>query len=386
MPRAAPVTRATRWPRGHPLSDDGRRARVRPPCSDGRRRRPSLEVRVPRRRSRRSGRRARRWARPRATPSAQHGRAGAPERARCCPPRRGRRRTGHGAQVQHQGGLGAPGVGVAASVAHGTQPTSCPSSRSWSTAPASGVDVAAVTVDEHDPPGPGAQRADQLDQHRAAARRCRSSRCRGSPGARRWRRRQIAGATHTLRPPQRDPRLARDRRRDHGVGVERQVRAVLLDRADRHQDQSAASARLGPGARREPTVTTSGRHGGRRGTPERAVEAVRARAGARASRSWIEESPMPSSAESMPPRRTSRTFSTPGLAVGGEAPEVGAADHHRAGAEGERLDDVAAAADAAVHDDLDLVADRVGDRAGPSGSRPGCRRGCCRRGWTPRSP
>ena len=30
-----------------------------------------------------------------------------------------------------------------------------------------------------------------------------------------------------------------------------------------------------------------------------------------------------------------------GLAVGGEPPQVGAADHHRAGAERHRLDDVA---------------------------------------------
>ena len=51
-----------------------------------------------------------------------------------------------------------------------------------------------------------------------------------------------------------------------------------------------------------------------------------------------------------------------GLAVGGQPPQVRAADHHRAGAERERLDDVAAAPDAAVEQDLDLVADRVGDR------------------------
>ena len=50
-----------------------------------------------------------------------------------------------------------------------------------------------------------------------------------------------------------------------------------------------------------------------------------------------------------------------GLAVGGEAPEVGAADHHGPGAERQRLHDVAAAADAAVEQHLDLVADRFGD-------------------------
>ena len=74
-----------------------------------------------------------------------------------------------------------------------------------------------------------------------------------------------------------------------------------------------------------------------------------------------------------------------GLAVGGQAPEVGAADHHRAGAERERLDDVAAAADAAVEQDLDLAADRVGDRGQRADRGRACRRGCCRRGWRPRS-
>src|ERR1700679_2201026 len=47
-----------------------------------------------------------------------------------------------------------------------------------------------------------------------------------------------------------------------------------------------------------------------------------------------------------------------GLAVGGQAPQVGAADHHGAGPERDGLDDVAAPADAAVKDDLNVVADR----------------------------
>ena len=40
----------------------------------------------------------------------------------------------------------------------------------------------------------------------------------------------------------------------------------------------------------------------------------------------------------------------PGLAVGGQAPQVGAPDQHRPGAERERLDDVGAAPDAAVEE------------------------------------
>ena len=74
-----------------------------------------------------------------------------------------------------------------------------------------------------------------------------------------------------------------------------------------------------------------------------------------------------------------------GLAVGRQAPEVRPADHHRAGAERQRLDDVAAAPDAAVEHDLDLVADRLDDRRPAPGSSPASRRGCCRRGWRPRS-
>ena len=56
----------------------------------------------------------------------------------------------------------------------------------------------------------------------------------------------------------------------------------------------------------------------------------------------------------MPARRISQDVLDAGLAVGGQAPQVRAPDHHRAGAERERLDDVAAAPDAAVEQDLDL--------------------------------
>jgi hypothetical protein len=61
------------------------------------------------------------------------------------------------------------------------------------------------------------------------------------------------------------------------------------------------------------------------------------------------------------------------LAIGREPPEIGASDHHGAGTERQRLDDVAAAPDATVEDDLDLVSDRLGDggeRSGRRASRP----------------
>src|SRR6185503_19544843 len=51
-----------------------------------------------------------------------------------------------------------------------------------------------------------------------------------------------------------------------------------------------------------------------------------------------------------------------GLAVGGQPPQVGAADHHRAGTERDRLNHVGAATDAAVEQHLDLPAHRLGDR------------------------
>ena len=56
----------------------------------------------------------------------------------------------------------------------------------------------------------------------------------------------------------------------------------------------------------------------------------------------------------------SRTFSTPGCRRR-QPPQVGPADHHGAGAQGQRLDHVAAAPHAAVEQDLDLVADGVDD-------------------------
>ena len=74
-----------------------------------------------------------------------------------------------------------------------------------------------------------------------------------------------------------------------------------------------------------------------------------------------------------------------GLAVGAQAPQVGAPDHHRACPEGQRLGDVGAATYATVEEHLDLVARRRWRSGAGTGWWPGCRRGCCRRGWRPRS-
>src|SRR5215472_15887076 len=51
----------------------------------------------------------------------------------------------------------------------------------------------------------------------------------------------------------------------------------------------------------------------------------------------------------------------PALAAGCHPPQIGAADHHGTSAESEGLDDVAAAADAAIQEYLNLAADGVGD-------------------------
>ena len=69
--------------------------------------------------------------------------------------------------------------------------------------------------------------------------------------------------------------------------------------------------------------------------------------------------PTSCSASSISSRSSSSTRARARLAVDGEAPERRAAGEHRARAERERLDDVGAAADAAVEEHLDPAVDRV---------------------------
>jgi hypothetical protein len=52
----------------------------------------------------------------------------------------------------------------------------------------------------------------------------------------------------------------------------------------------------------------------------------------------------------------------PGLARGGQPPQVGAPDHRGTGTKRERLDHVAPAPDPAVEQNLDLIADGLGNR------------------------
>ena len=71
--------------------------------------------------------------------------------------------------------------------------------------------------------------------------------------------------------------------------------------------------------------------------------------------------PTSCSASSISARSSSSTCRDALLAADGEAPERRAADEHGAGAERERLDDVGAAADAAVDEHLDPTVDRLDD-------------------------
>ena len=82
---------------------------------------------------------------------------------------------------------------------------------------------------------------------------------------------------------------------------------------------------------------------------------------------------------------SSSTRSTPRSPAAPRRVEVGAAGHGRGRAGGDRLDDVAAAADAAVADDLGPAADGVGDRRDERERRRARRRAGGRRGSTARS-
>ncbi len=67
----------------------------------------------------------------------------------------------------------------------------------------------------------------------------------------------------------------------------------------------------------------------------------------------IEDLPRPSIVESIPDAEHVEHVLDAGLTVGRQPPQVGTADHHRLGSERQRLDHVAAAADPAVHHDVD---------------------------------
>ena len=79
-------------------------------------------------------------------------------------------------------------------------------------------------------------------------------------------------------------------------------------------------------------------------------------------RSWIDERPRPSSASSMPLRRICSTLVTPACPPAAMPHRYARPIITALRTEREGLDDVAAAADAAVQQDLDLVPDGLGDR------------------------
>ena len=102
------------------------------------------------------------------------------------------------------------------------------------------VQVAAVAVDEQQRVPIARGVAAQLDEQLGQRGACRSTACRGTRRARRSLRRRPAAPPPTPSRPPAAPRATATR--DPGVGVERQVRAVLLERPERHEQSPPRSA------------------------------------------------------------------------------------------------------------------------------------------------
>ena len=178
---------------------------------------------------RRSGRRGRRWARPR-RPRRPAGSGSRSASGRCRRARRGR-------------GAPSPGAGGASARSRPVRRGRPSPARRRRPRPRRGPprpaadgraqrrDVAAVAVDEHDAAGPGAQRADQLDHGRCAARRCRS----------RW-----SGEVLVLAAGRRRRRRARTTRRAARPPAAATAVAITV---------SVSSGRCGPCCSSEPTGT-----------------------------------------------------------------------------------------------------------------------------------
>ena len=220
MPRAAPVTSATRL-----MPAPVRRARRRSARSSvvQQRARPYPASPAPGRVAEHA-----RWghrAHPAGPQQRQHlARADARRRAR-----RGRSGRRPGRRASSSDGLGAAGVRVAvpARLEHARRPGD--SARSRATARATGCGVAAVGGDEQQPRRTSPSPTGPAPAAAARAPPGRSTACRRTRRARRWSRRPPAGATSTSVARGRQPIAQRDR--DVGVGRQRQVRAVLLGRA-----------------------------------------------------------------------------------------------------------------------------------------------------------
>ena len=236
--------------------------------------------------------------------------------------------------------------------------------------PASALDVTAVAVDEDEPALPIAMPTGQTPPARAAAPRCRWTSVPGKPRARHWRRSAIAGARGPIGfVPVAEPPSATARATAVAMRVSvssGRCGSVLFGRANRDHHRwrracaaastSSSRARWGKppadgrpnspgvppivGASRMHFISehfpqsaagqfhashvrhacTRARRVARRwcrsavgagGHAERTGEARRDRGCRRQPRSWTDARPRPISAESMPPRRMSSTFSTP---------------------------------------------------------------------------
>ena len=138
----------------------------------------------------------------------------------------------------------------AASGTHGSHAACRSSSISSGTACGERLDVAAVAVHEHDAVGPGARRPPELDEQGGERRRADRDRAREV----------LVLAARAVRDRRRDDGVDADRReprgegvaddgRHDGVGVERQVRPVLLGRAERHEHERSPAPRATAGPR-----------------------------------------------------------------------------------------------------------------------------------------
>ena len=264
-----------------------------------------------------------------------------------------------GRERQHQRGLGAAGVGVAAHSAGDQARTSRPSARSRATAARERRGVAAVGVDEEDAVEASRSPSGRARPGPARSPPRRSRGCRRSPGARRSSRRAAAGRRTDVRRSA-AARSASASAIAVSVPSGRWGPCCSVAPSGTSSDPAVA-----PGAGRRPRARSRRRAAARthrrdRSNPSGISTSSGDELGDRGA-AEAEQRRVDPGAEDLQHVRDA------GLAVRGQAPEVGAADHHRAGAERERLDHVAAAAHAAVEHHLDLVADRLGDR--PAASR-----------------
>ena len=312
MPPAAPVTRATRS--REPLPDGA--------CASHHRRE---QPRALGGAGARAGRRARRWRETAATPPAAQRGQDLAQRLRCCPTSARSSRTDPGrrcsiSEVSVRPACRSTLLGRARHPA-----TSCPSCASCPP-PAERREVAAVPVDEDDPVGPGAQRADQLDDDLRSASVPIERRARRTTGAHRSLRRR-ARARPTPPAARAAAAVATASAMTVSVSSGRCGPCCSIE-PDRHQDQRGAPhvGRGGVGQVAHPGVA-AGRTAWSRVVAPSARWKPSGTSSSSGSSSSIEETPEAEQGGVDAAAQHVEDVLDTRLAVGGETPQVGAADH-----------------------------------------------------------